>query len=150
MSRTAIPLPLLILTVLPAAALGGPFWGYQNPANTTVLSEGEAAGLSLPNTAWADGPESGHVAAALVQSWSGAPAAKPDRVHGEFYRFGLEVKDYASGATGTAEFGGVLTGDLWKDGTSLTNTFAGPTAQSLELGLNRYTVALDAFEAPTG
>jgi len=150
MSRATPPFLLLVLTVLPAAAAGGPIWGYQNPANTAVLSDGEAAGLTFPNTAWTDAPASGHITAALVQSWSGAPAAKPDRVNGEFYRFGLEVKDYASGATGTAEFGGVLAGDLWKDGTSLTNTFAGPTAQTLELGMNRYTVALDAFEPPTG
>lgn len=147
----AKPTALLIaVTLLPLAARAEPIWGYRSPTNTSVQTPGEAAGLSFPNTPWADAPAAGPITAIPVVSWSAAPIASPDRVDGEFYTFDLEVKDHASGLSGTLEFAGVLTGALWKDGVSLTNTFVGPTALDLDLGASRYTVALDAFEAPTG
>jgi hypothetical protein len=150
MSRARIPVFFAAFILSVSAVQAGPMWGYRSPSNTVVQTPGEAAGLTFPNTPWLDVTGDTPITVTPVQSWSIATALSPDRVDGEFYSFGLEIKDLASGQTGTLEFDGLLTGSLWKDGTSLTNTFAGVTTQAMDLGLHRYTVELDAFEPPAG
>jgi hypothetical protein len=43
----------------------------------------------------------------------------------------------------------VLDGSIWKTGSRLTNSFAGTTTGSIDLGGNLYTVKLGDFPGPT-
>jgi MYXO-CTERM domain-containing protein len=141
--------PLLIALAAVQTAQAGPLWGYRSPGNTNVLTPGSDAGLTFPNTSWTDTDGGGSIVVTPVQQWSVALATDPDKAGGD-YTFGLEVIDYASGMSGLVDFAGTLDGTIWKEGTALTNTFTGETTKSLDLGDFRYTVALDAFENPTG
>ena len=150
MSRTIRSAAVLTVLASAAWAQAGPLWGYRSPSNSSVLSPGAAAGLTFPNTPWADGPAGGRITATPVESWSVAPAGSPDRVTGAAYTFDLELKDYASGLSGVLNFGGTLDGSIWKTGADLSNAFTGPTTGTLGLGPNVYTVTLDTFDPPTG
>ncbi len=146
---TRLLTPLVIALAAGSAAQAGPMWGYRSPSNTNVLTPGSDAGLTFPNTSWTDTDGGGSIVVTPVQQWSVALATDPDKAGGD-YAFGLEVIDYASGMSGVVDFAGTLDGTIWKDGAALTNTFTSETAKSLDLGDYRYTVALDAFENPTG
>jgi len=82
-------------------------------------------------------------------------------IYGDSYQFGastsqyqlaLHLTDQASGASGTLTFGGYLSGTLPVSYGialySLTNTFVGPTTQSLKLGQNLYTVTIGPVVLP--
>ncbi len=68
------------------------------------------------------------------------------------YRLGLLLRDQASGASATLTFRGYFSGYLpLADPSvpySLTNTFVGPTTQTLHLGHNLYTVSLGPVVLP--
>jgi hypothetical protein len=150
MRRLVFVFPLVFALSFASTAAAGMLWGYENPSNTTALTPGSAAGLTFPNTTRGDGPANGRISATAVQEWSVAPAASPDRVTAEAYTFDLKLTDYTSGRSGVLAFKGVMDGTIWKTGTSLTNTFTGPTSASVNLGGSAYTVTLDGFTAPTG
>lgn len=68
------------------------------------------------------------------------------------YGLGLLLRDQASGASATLTFRGYFSGYLpFEDASvpySLTNTFVGPTTQTLQLGHNLYTVTLGPVVLP--
>jgi hypothetical protein len=150
MTRLLAACPFLLVLTFAPAATAGFMWGYENPANSTLLTPGSAAGLTLPNAPRADGPSDGRITATAVQQWSVAPATSPDRVSQGAYTFDLKLTDYASGASGVLNFKGMLDGSIWKEGADLTNTFTGPKSGTLDLGGNTYTVTLDEFTPPNG
>ncbi|HEY7424649.1 MAG TPA: PEP-CTERM sorting domain-containing protein [Gemmataceae bacterium] len=68
------------------------------------------------------------------------------------YSLRLTLHDSASGASGSLTFGGNLSGfiNLPDEGAPapITNTFLGPTTQTLTLGGNLYTVTMGSFVPP--
>jgi hypothetical protein len=68
------------------------------------------------------------------------------------YRLSLLLRDQASGNSGTLTFRGYFGGQLSLQDPSmafsLTNTFVGPTTQTLQLGHNLYTVTLGPVVLP--
>lgn len=141
---------LFVILGTAAAAPAGPLWGYRSPTNDFVLSPGAAAGLTFPNSEWADGPADGRITATTVESWSIAPTTSPDLVTRADYTFDLEIKDYASGMSGVLNFQGVMDGSIWKTGSTLSNEVAGAPTRELPLGDKVYAVTLSSFDGPTG
>ena len=147
---TRLLTPLIIALAVGPTVQAGPLWGYRSPSNTNILTPGSDAGLTFPNTSWTDADGGAAIVITPVQQWSVALATDPDRVEAGEYTFGVELIDYASGASGVLDFAGTLDGQIWKEGATLTNTFSGATAKSVDLGDYRYTVSLSGFETPTG
>jgi hypothetical protein len=62
------------------------------------------------------------------------------------------LTDRASGASGSLTFRGNLSGSIetiGPDRVDLTNTFLGPTTQTLTLGRNQYIVTIGPFAPPS-
>lgn len=149
MTRTALPVAILVATLAPAATAGPlPTWTYQHVANVAIRDLSAGSGLSIPNSVPAAMTGSG-VAAVEVVQWSIAGAGSPDTVSAQPYTFSLTLTDQASGASGLATFSGALSGSYWKAGADLTNQFTGDTVQTLTLGDYAYTVSLTDFTPPT-
>jgi hypothetical protein len=64
------------------------------------------------------------------------------------YALSLVLTDLASGASGSLTFSGNLSGSVGLDQVNLTNTFLGPTTQTLTLGGKRYTVTVGPLVLP--
>jgi hypothetical protein len=64
------------------------------------------------------------------------------------YSLNLVLNDLASGASGSLTFRGNLSGSISLDQVNLTNTFLGPTTQTLTLGRNQYIVTVGPFVSP--
>src|SRR5215212_977840 len=120
MNRLLAACSLLSILLFAPTVAAGLMWGYENPANSALLTPGSAAGLTFPNTPQAGGPADGRITATAVQQWSVAPATSPDRVDNGAYTFGLKLTDHASGASGVLTFKGMLDGSIWKTGADLT------------------------------
>jgi hypothetical protein len=99
--------------------------------------------LYYPGTASAlPGGAAANVPIALVSTTSSAGPTRPDQFNTPL-TITLQVKDRASGASGTATFHGTLSGAMRWDQSSLTITFSNIT-QTLTLGGRLYTVMLPA------
>jgi len=66
------------------------------------------------------------------------------------YSLSLDLRDIASGASGTLTFQGQLGGSFDGGTMGITNAFLGSTTQSLTLGKNVYTVTIGPFVPPPG
>lgn len=150
MTRTALPVVILVAIAAPPVATAGPLptWTYQHVANVAIRDLEAGSGLSIPNSVPAAMTGSGTAAVEVVQ-WSIAGAGSPDTVSAQPYTFSLTLTDQASGASGLATFSGAVSGSYWKAGADLTNQFTGDTVQTLTLGDYAYTVSLTDFTPPT-
>jgi hypothetical protein len=86
----------------------------------------------------------GILAASLVAS---APASGTATFTSQGYGLTMHLTDNASHTTGDLTFAGALSGNLG-DAGSLTNAFSGPTAKTITLGGNDYTVAIGLYVPP--
>src|SRR5262249_29714492 len=64
------------------------------------------------------------------------------------YTLSLFLQDQDSGKSGTISFTGEFNGMLTADSSNITNTFVGPTTQTLVLGDHLYTVSIGPYSAP--
>lgn len=64
------------------------------------------------------------------------------------YQVTVELRDLTSWASGSLTFGGNINADFGINWADITNTFLGPTTQSLKLGKNLYTVTVGPFVPP--
>jgi hypothetical protein len=106
---------------------GGPITNGKNAGSVTLIGLGFFDGLN--NT--------------LAGLNFGGPSAN--------YSLSLALRDLASGASGSLTFRGNISGSGAPGEVSqadLTNTFLGPTTQTLTLGRDLYTVTLGPFVPP--
>jgi hypothetical protein len=149
MTRTALPMAILVAVLAPVATAGPlPTWTYQHAANVAIRDVSVGSGLSIPNSVPTSVSGSGTASVDLVQ-WSIAGAGSPDLVSAQPYTFSFTLTDVVTGASGTATFSGELSGSYWKTGADLTNEFVGDTVQTLTLAGFDYTVSLFEFTPPT-
>jgi hypothetical protein len=154
MTHFLTPCTALVL-LLPAAARGELVaWSYDWGSRTgSVAATGGAAtggtgtgGISFATpTGTAVGTSD--IVAANLTTFSSAPSGTPDTFSNTPYRLDVKLTD-PSGAAGVLTFGGRFRGTLTPTSANITNDFDGPTAKSIHLGDNTYTVILGAYIAP--
>jgi hypothetical protein len=89
-----------------------------------------------------------NVVATNLRTYSTAAPDKPDVFTHKSYNLILHLVDVQSSTPGTLTFTGEVNGTLSSLSSNLTNTFTGPTTQSIILGTNKYTVTLPTFSQP--
>jgi PEP-CTERM motif len=121
--------------------------GYDYNFLTPLAVTGDPGNLGAVSFATtAGGHLDGHavVAAATLGALTSAPASAPDHFSGQSYDLTLQLKDDASGKSGTLTFVGKLFGTLWSTNVNVTTSFDTPT-NSLVLGNDTYTVKMGPF-----
>jgi hypothetical protein len=83
-----------------------------------------------------------------LDAHSTATDSNPDVFTNKTYTLSLFLQDHDSGNTGTVTFTGEFNGTLSANNSNVTNTFIGPTTQTLLLGEHLYTVTIGPFVAP--
>jgi hypothetical protein len=91
---------------------------------------------------------SSDIVATDLQTVSSADDDHPDRFTAQSYQLKLTLTDLASHAAGSLTFAGVFDGTISKLTSDISNTFTGPTTQTLTLGGNTYTVTIGAYTPP--
>ncbi|HTU20882.1 MAG TPA: PEP-CTERM sorting domain-containing protein [Gemmataceae bacterium] len=109
--------------------------------------------IGIGYTTWQSpiiGTFSESVAIATLRTFSVAPAQDTLLFGGPSgnYSLNLALTDLASGASGSLTFRGNLSGTVSLNQVDLTNTFLGPTTQTLTLGGHQYTVTIGPFVPP--
>jgi hypothetical protein len=155
MSRSPAALGAAALALALAAGAGARAdwiaWSYnwsRSPAE--VLADNPATGGKITLT-----DESQHtvvgdsdVVATNLKTYSKATGANPDHFTNKPYALSLSLKDLASSAGATLTFTGLFNGTATATSANITNTFTGPTTQSVVLGSNLYTVTIGPYVAP--
>jgi hypothetical protein len=125
-------------------------WGYSwTPSVGAVDADVPGTGkILLKPEPGATAAGSSDIVATDLQTVSSADDDHPDRFTGKSYQLKLTLTDLASHAAGSLTFAGVLDGTISKLTSDISNTFTGPTTQTLTLGHNIYTVTIDAYTPP--
>ena len=125
-------------------------WGYSwTPNVAAVYADGSGTGkIVLKPEPGATAAGSSDIVATDLQTVSSADDNHPDRFTDKSYQLKLTLTDLASHAAGSLTFAGVFGGTISKLTSDISNTFTGPTTQTLTLGHNRYTVTIDAYTPP--
>jgi hypothetical protein len=107
-------------------------------------------GINLLPGSTTSGTNSGSVVALEVGYWVNPDALRAPTFGGPSanYSLNLTLRDGASGASGSLTFRGNLSGVIAPD-PFFTNTFLGPTTQTLTLGGNLYNVTIGPFVNPS-
>jgi hypothetical protein len=137
------------------SATAGPTGPNYNPSNGTAginsLNYGSNAETQLLGTnATTNGSSSGSVVLAILGAYFNLPSQDEARFGGSTgnYSLSLTLHDLASGASGSLTFQGNFSGTIVPGVVDLTNTYMGPTTQTLTLGRNLYTVTIGSFVSP--
>jgi hypothetical protein len=158
-------LALLVLAVRPAGAdpiswgfdwNNGPVKVYVRPPKNPLDKVGY---VSLSSESFKTAFDNSDLAATNLQTFSTAPATKPDtfapfvslKNPGTGYYFlTIDLSDLTGlpGHTGSLTFFGKLDGSISAGNSNLTNQFIGPTTQSLLLGNDYFIVSLTSFSPP--
>jgi hypothetical protein len=140
---------LLLLAVGPAGRADPITWSYSwSNSPTNIAADAPGGYLTLSNEAPQTATGNSDIVATNIQGHSSAPTTKPDTFTAKPYTLTLTLTDQASGASGSLDFTGALSGVLSASSAHVTNTFTGPTTQTLVLGDNRYTVTIGTYTAP--
>jgi hypothetical protein len=126
-------------------------WSYNWERNPVSVASGGAGtgGVSFTDEPTKMATGNSDVVATNVRVFSSATAANPDVLPaGSNYTLSLTLTDKASGATGTLNFGGTLSGTFSASNANVGNTFTGPLSQTLTLGNNTYTVTIGPYSPP--
>jgi hypothetical protein len=92
---------------------------------------------------------SSDIVATNLRIFSSATASNPDKlVTGGAYTLSLTLTDTTSGTSGTVTFTGKLTGTFSAGSSLITNVFTSPTVETLNLGANKFTVAIGPYSPP--
>lgn len=125
-------------------------WSYswsRSPAQVSADSPGTGF-VSLTNDGLHSAAGTSFLVATNLQAHSTASSAKPDTFINRTYSLTLFLMDQDSQKGGTISFNGEFNGTLTADSSNLTNTFVGPTTQTLQLGDHLFTVKIGPFSAP--
>jgi hypothetical protein len=144
----------LALALLLAATTSGradPIaWSYSwSNSPTHVASDTPGSGyLTLSNESKTNAVGDSDIVATNIQGHSTATGGQVDTFTNKTYTLSLALTDTASGKSGHLDFTGELNGTLTATSSVITNTFTGPTTQTLVLGDNLYSVTIDSYTAP--
>jgi PEP-CTERM motif len=141
---------LALLLASSGSALAGPGYYYDwtpNPATIQSNTPGQGT-INLQSTGSVLGVASTNVIAAQVWVTSIQHFDMPAQFTNAAYTLSLKLTDEPSGQSGVFTFQGLLNGTAWKHGSLITNTFVGPTTETMVLGNEQYTVALGSFVPP--
>lgn len=113
---------------------------------------GEQAHVALIPGSTTSGANSGSVVLANLSAFDQSNSKASFGGPSAGYSLSLTLRDSASGASGSLIFGGNLSGIVDPQQgpapADITNTFLGPTTQSLKLGQNLYNVTIGPFVPP--
>jgi hypothetical protein len=125
-------------------------WSYswsRSPAEVHADSPGTGF-ISLTGGGLKSAAGNSYLAATNLQAHSTAPTSSPDVFTNKAYTLSLFLQDQDSGKSGTVAFTGAFNGMLTSESSNITNTFVGPTTQTLVLGDHLYTVSIGPYAAP--
>jgi hypothetical protein len=125
-------------------------WSYSwSRSPTQVQADSPGTGyIALTDTALNSATGNSYLVATNLQTNSTATSANPDVFTNKTYTLTLYLQDHDSGQSGTVAFTGEFNGTLTANSSNLTNTFVGPTTQSIQLGDHLYTVTIGPYAAP--
>lgn len=124
-------------------------WGYDWSASPSFVTAG-AGKVTLSNETSHTAAGNSHVVATQLQVFSSADPLTPDTFGAGDgnYALTINLKDIASGLTGSLTFTGKLQGSISALSSNVTNTFNAPTVKSLLLGFTNFTVTMDSYTPP--
>jgi hypothetical protein len=125
-------------------------WSYnwsRSPVNVVADSPGTGY-IALTDEGMKSAAGNSYLVATNLQAHSTAPVSDPDVFTNKKYTLTLFLQDQSSGKSGTVSFTGEFNGNLTAQSSNITNTFVGPTTQTLTLGQNQYTVTIGPYAAP--
>jgi hypothetical protein len=125
-------------------------WSYswsRSPIQVYADSPGTGY-ISLTDEGMKSAAGNSYLVATNLQAHSTASAQHPDVFINRTYTLTLFLEDKDSGQSGTLSFTGEFNGTLMADSSHISNTFIGPTTQSLVLGDHLYTVTIGPYAAP--
>jgi hypothetical protein len=125
-------------------------WSYSWTPNVTAVSaDSPGTGkIVLQSEPGATASGSSDIVATNLQTVSSADDDHPDHFTDTSYQLNLTLTDLASHAAGSLTFAGLLNGTISKLTSDISNTFTGPTTQTLALGANVYTVTIGPYTPP--
>jgi hypothetical protein len=125
-------------------------WSYNwTPSATALQADAPGSGqIILTSEPGGLVQGSSDVVATNIRTFSSADASNPDHFTNASYSLVMTLVDKNSSASGTLSFSGAFTGTLSANSSNLSNTFVGPTSQTVVLGSNQYTVTMIAFAPP--
>ena len=85
-----------------------------------------------------------------IWSFSTASASHPQSVGNLPFAINLKITDRASGVSAYVSFSGILSGNIWNHGSTLSAKFSGPTTQQVDINHHLYTVSYESFTPPEG
>jgi hypothetical protein len=138
----------LVLSAASEAPAENIAWQYSWTANPATLTATVGTGTVTFNAQSGSSSSSagvpvGSLAAAVQFSSTAAapPGGTPDVFSNVPESFTATLTDGSSGLSNSVVFSGVLNGNLWSNGNSLSLTFGSPT-QSLSLDKHQYSVSI--------
>jgi hypothetical protein len=125
-------------------------WSYNwTPSASTIYADTPGQGqINLSNEPGGTAVGSSYIVATNLKTSSTADPSSPATFTNATYGLGLTIVDGASGKTGSLSFNGAFNGTLSSQNAMITNTFTGPTTQSLLLGNHLYSVTIGTLAPP--
>jgi hypothetical protein len=125
-------------------------WDFSwEPSSLVIAADGGGTGgvsLTLQPPVGAQG--NSDIVATNLRTFSSAPVTTPDSIAQGNYGLTLTLTDTESGRSGNMTFTGFLAGTFSTTSSNVANTFTGETTKELELGSNKYRVAIGPYAPP--
>jgi hypothetical protein len=149
----------LLLSFAPSARADQISWSYSFTESSTAIQSngaitastspsGEIMITPLQGTLTGTLPTSATITAANLTALSSASVKSPAQFSDAEYTLIMKLTDLSSGLTVAVTFEGVLNGTVSASGTSLSNSFIGPTSFSYNLNHHIYDISIGNFQAP--
>ncbi len=125
-------------------------WSYNwTPSSTAIYADNPTMGkIALSNEPGGTAIGDTYVVATNLKTASTADPSTPATFTNASYGLTMTIVDNASGKTGNVSFNGAFNGTLSSQNAIITNSFVGPTTQSVQLGDHLYTVTIGPFAPP--
>lgn len=144
------------LSAGPAARASNINWSYHfvpDGHSVNFIHSNNAFGIvGLPGSgsgSHSSAPDSTTTISTKIWSFSTASASNPQAVNLPF-AINLKITDHASGVSAYVSFSGALSGNIWKNGSSLNPTFSSPLTQAVDIDHHLYTITFKSFTPPEG
>src|SRR5262249_40002933 len=141
----------LVLCLLAGARARADFinWDYSwNPSSSAILADNPTMGRITMSSATGEAIGNSFIVATNLRTVSSADPSNPATFTNAAYGLGLTILDDATGQTGTINYSGTFNGTLSSKSALISNTFTGPTTQSVQIGNHLYTVQIGPFGPP--
>jgi hypothetical protein len=128
-------------------------WTYswsRNPISVAADNNG-TGGISMSLAPLAPGTNmvgDSDIIAVSLSTFSSTPAGTVDTFTNSPFSLTVQLTDQNSAVSKSLTFNGVFNGTLSQTNAQITATFLNPTTQSILLGSNTYTVALNSYVPP--